>query len=161
MSVATQHVYVPDQQALDQTITGYIAQGFTVQNRGDDFATLFKKKEFSVLWAVIGFLICIIPLLIYLIVYATQKDQLVEIRIGEAHELAAGSVGGPALHWSDDGRQWFDGKLWVDSHERLPESVQISADRKHFWDGATWRPVPDELPESELEGKAVYGEDEG
>jgi hypothetical protein len=158
VSVTTQHIYVPDRQALDQTITGYIAQGFTVQNRGDEFATLFKKKEFSIAWAIIGFLICIIPLLIYLIIYATQKDQLVEIRIGEARELHAAP--GSRVHWSEDGRQWFDGKFWVDSHERLPESVQISADRKHFWDGAKWRPVPDELPESELEGRAVYGEDE-
>lgn len=156
MSVSTQQVYVPDTSALDQTITGYIAQGFTVQNRGEDFATMFKKKEFSVVWAVVGFLLCIIPLLIYLIVYATQKDQLVEIRIGEGHELAAGSDAG--AHWSEDGRQWFDGKYWVDSHERLPESVQISADRSHFWDGKTWHPVPEELPESELDGKTVFGE---
>jgi hypothetical protein len=158
MSVATQQVYVPDRSALDQTITGYIAQGFTVQNRGDDFATLFKKKEFSVLWAVVGFLVCIIPLLVYLIVYATQKDQLVEIRIGETRELPGTS--GATIHWSDDGRQWFDGKLWVDSRERLPESVQVSADRSHFWDGATWRPIPEELPEAELEGKHVFGEDD-
>jgi hypothetical protein len=158
MSVATQQVYVPDRSALDQTITGYIAQGFTVQNRGDDFATLFKKKEFSVLWAVVGFLVCIIPLLVYLIVYATQKDQLVEIRIGETRELPGTS--GATIHWSDDGRQWFDGKLWVDSRERLPESVQVSADRSHFWDGATWRPIPEELPDAELEGKHVFGEDD-
>jgi hypothetical protein len=157
VSVATQQINVPDRSALDQTITGYIAQGFTVQNRGEDFATMFKKKEFSVLWAVVGFLVCIIPLLIYLIVYATQKDQLVEIRIGETRDLPAGS--GSLLHWSDDGRQWFDGKFWVDSHERLPESVQISADRTHFWDGKAWRPVPEELPASELEGKPVFGED--
>jgi hypothetical protein len=158
VSVATQQVYVPDRAALDQTITGYIAQGFTVENRGDDFAVLFKKKEFSVLWAVVGFLVCIIPLLIYLIVYATQKDRLIEIRIGEAAQLSAASN---APNWSEDGRYWFDGKLWVDSHERLPESVQVSADRRHFWDGAAWRPIPDELSEGELEGKAIFGEEEG
>jgi hypothetical protein len=33
------------------------------------------------------------------------------------------------------------------------------ADRNHFWDGATWRPIPEELPENELEGKAVFGDD--
>jgi hypothetical protein len=157
VSVATQQVNVPDRAALDQTITGYIAQGFTVQNRGEDFAVLFKKKEFSVLWAVVGFLVCIIPLLIYLIIYATQKDRLIEIRIGEPTQLSTGA--GDTPNWSEDGRYWFDGKLWVDSHERLPESVQVSADRKHFWDGATWRPIPDELPRGELEGKAIFGED--
>ena len=42
-------------------------------------ATLSKKKEFSVLWAVIGFLICLFPLLIYIIWYAVQTDKVVEI----------------------------------------------------------------------------------
>lgn len=42
---------------------------------------MIKKKEFSVLWAVIGLLICIIPLLIYLIIYATESDKVVEIRV--------------------------------------------------------------------------------
>lgn len=42
-----------------------------------------KAKSFSVLWAVIGFLLCLLPLLIYLIVYAMQPDvSLVEIIIG-------------------------------------------------------------------------------
>ncbi len=42
---------------------------------------MIKKKEFSVLWAVIGLLICIIPLLIYLLIYATESDKVVEIRV--------------------------------------------------------------------------------
>lgn len=67
---------------MDQTITGYLAQGFVVANKTSTSATLQKKKEFSVLWAVVGFLLCLLPLLIYLIVYATKPDiEIVEITV--------------------------------------------------------------------------------
>jgi hypothetical protein len=65
--------------AMEQVITSYITQGFVVVNKTATSVTLSKRKEFSVLWAVIGFIVCILPLLIYLIVYATQSDQVVEI----------------------------------------------------------------------------------
>ena len=77
-------VYVSSPQELDSTITGYLAQGYTVANRSSDSATMQKKKEFSVLWAVVGFLVCVLPLLIYLIVYATQPDvSIVEITVAK------------------------------------------------------------------------------
>jgi len=75
-------VTVNDKAALDSAMTSYIAKGFIVANRGDNFATLQKQKQFSVLWAVVGLVLCLLPLLIYLIVYASQPDvQVVEIRI--------------------------------------------------------------------------------
>jgi hypothetical protein len=77
-----QQVTVNNQAALDSAVTSYIAKGFVVANRGENFATLQKQKQFSVLWAVIGFFLCLLPLLIYLIVYASQPDvQVVEVRI--------------------------------------------------------------------------------
>ena len=133
MAVAATQVQVHDQSALDNALTSYIAQGFTVQNRGEDFAVLFKKKEFNVLWAVIGFFLCILPLLVYSIVYATQKDQLVEIRIVQR----AGEI-----QWSDDRQHWWDGTAWHHVDAALPPTAQISPDGKHFWDGASWRSVP-------------------
>jgi hypothetical protein len=66
-------------QAMDQAITSYITQGFMVVNKTATSVTLVKRKQFSVLWAVIGFVVCVLPLLIYLIVYAAQSDQVVEI----------------------------------------------------------------------------------
>ncbi len=45
---------------------------------------MVKRKEFSTLWAVIGFLVCVLPLLVYIIVYAASSDQVVEIRLREA-----------------------------------------------------------------------------
>jgi len=67
---------------MEQVITSYIAQGFVVVNKTETSTTLQKKKEFKLVWAVIGFVLCLLPLLIYLIVYATQSDvEVVQIHI--------------------------------------------------------------------------------
>lgn len=77
-----QKVTVSTVSEMDQAITGYLAQGYTVASRTPESVTLQKKKEFSVLWGVLGFLICILPLLVYLIVYATRPDfEIVEIMV--------------------------------------------------------------------------------
>ena len=133
MAVTATQVQVPDQGALDSAITSYIAQGFLVQNRGQDFAVLFKKKEFSVLWAVVGLFLCFLPLLVYLIVYAAEKDKLVEIRVATSQVQ---------IHWSDDREQWWDGETWHHISRQLPPGAQVSPDGAHFWDGASWRAMP-------------------
>lgn len=147
MAVAAAQVHVHDQSALDSTITSYIAQGFTVQNRGEDFAVMFKKKEFNVLWAIVGFCLCLLPLLIYAVVYSTQRDQLVEIRIVQR----AGEV-----QWSEDRQYWWDGTAWTHVDTALPPKIQISPDGHHFWDGATWRSM---RATSEPAGLAAAGSD--
>ncbi len=77
-----QKYMVPTAEALDQSLTSYLAQGFIVANRSATSVTLQKKKEFKVVWAIIGFVLCLLPLLIYLIIYATQPDvEIVEITI--------------------------------------------------------------------------------
>ncbi len=79
MAAQMQRLTVDSVSAMEQAITSYITQGFTVVNKTSSSATLVKRKQFSVLWAVIGFIVCVLPLLIYLIVYALQSDQVVEI----------------------------------------------------------------------------------
>lgn len=101
MATKVQQVTVSDQASLDSTLTGYIASGFVVQNRTPEKVILFKKKEFSILWAVIGLVFCALPLLIYLIVYATQSDELVEVIVQSE------------VQWSEDGHYWWDGSQWV------------------------------------------------
>ncbi|MBV8831794.1 MAG: hypothetical protein JO108_21500 [Acidobacteriaceae bacterium] len=77
-----QNIPVDNANAMEQVITTYIAQGFVVVNKTETSATLQKKKEFKLVWAVIGFVLCLLPLLIYLIVYATQPDvEVVQIQI--------------------------------------------------------------------------------
>jgi hypothetical protein len=109
---ATRQVSVGSQEQMDQAVSGYIAQGFVVMNRAPAAVTMFKKKEFSILWLVIGLLLCVVPLLVYLVVYALQQDQMVEIRVAAGPVIAgAGAVpiGAPV---SDDGRHWWDGRRW-------------------------------------------------
>jgi hypothetical protein len=50
---------VSSAEQLEQSISSYVAQGFAVMNRTPNSATMFKKKEFSVLWAVVGLVLCI------------------------------------------------------------------------------------------------------
>lgn len=63
------------------SISAYIVQGFALANRAQHLATMLRLKRFEALWAVIGFFLCLLPLLIDLIIYATQKDQVVELRV--------------------------------------------------------------------------------
>lgn len=79
MAEQIQRFPVDSVAAMEQSITSYITQGFTVVNKTGTSVTMVKKKQFSVMWAVIGFIVCVAPLLIYLIVYAMQSDQVVEI----------------------------------------------------------------------------------
>ena len=106
MAATTQVVPVPAAEYLDQAIQGWIVQGYTVANRTPYSVVMVKPKKFEPLWAVIGFLFCVIPLLVYLIVYATQEDQVVEIRV--VPPLPPGQ--GPL---SSDGMFRWDGYAWV------------------------------------------------
>jgi hypothetical protein len=140
MSTKVSQVAVATPEQMDQTISSYIAQGFTVMNRGATTTTMFKQKEFKVIWAVIGFLLCLLPLLVYLIVYALEKDQMVEIKL-----LPAGYGGQEgAIQMSGDGRYWWDGTAWQDVQSNVPPSAQRSDDGAWWWDGSTWHAVPGE-----------------
>ena len=79
-----QRYTVPTAEAMEAQITSYLAQGYIVANRTMNSVTLQKKKEFNILWAVVGFVLCILPLLIYLVIYITQPDvEIVEIVLPE------------------------------------------------------------------------------
>lgn len=94
---------VVDERELELAVAGYVAQGFMVVNRTGGSATLRKPKQFNVPLAILGALFCGVGLLVYAIVYSSQSDQVVELR-----------VGGPEsrLAFSDDGRWWWDGTRW-------------------------------------------------
>jgi hypothetical protein len=67
-------------QALEEAMVSYLAKGFVVANKTSVSLTMQKKREFKVVWAVIGFLLCFIPLVVYLIIYATQPEvEIVEL----------------------------------------------------------------------------------
>ncbi|HEV2755888.1 MAG TPA: hypothetical protein VG318_08950 [Actinomycetota bacterium] len=81
MAATVQTIRVQTNEQMENAIRSYIVQGYVIANQTESATTMIKRKEFSVLWAVIGFVLCILPLLVYLIVYATQSDSVVEIVI--------------------------------------------------------------------------------
>ena len=81
MAAQVQVVEVDTPEEMETAISSYVVQGYVLANKTAASATMIKKKEFSALWAVIGFLICLIPLLVYLIIYAAENDKVVEIRV--------------------------------------------------------------------------------
>jgi hypothetical protein len=128
-----QEIHVRTAQELENSILSYIAQGYAVSNRTDETVTLFKKKEFNVLWAIIGFFLCAIPLLIYAIMYSQESDQMIVIRIGQA----------PAISWTDDRKWWSsDGANWHDAATEIPPGATRSDDQQFWWDGTVWCPMP-------------------
>ncbi len=138
MTASVRQVQVGSRQELDNTVMSYIAQGFVIQQQSEGSATLFKKKEFNVIWAVVGFFLCLLPLLVYCVVYATQSDEMVTVTI--ATNRAPGNGG--ELTWSEDRQWWWDGEKWRDTLLDLPPDAVLSEDRATWWDGETWRPVP-------------------
>ena len=82
--MAVKQVTVDSKESLQFTTTTYLAKGFVVANSTPDKVVMQKRKEFKALWAVIGFIFCVVPLVVYIIVYAIQPDvEIVEIRIAQ------------------------------------------------------------------------------
>ncbi|HWF32134.1 MAG TPA: hypothetical protein VG188_06225 [Solirubrobacteraceae bacterium] len=147
MAASVQQVDVASREELEGTIASYIAQGFVVRSRTASSVTLFKKKEFNVIWAVIGFFLCLLPLIVYCIVYATQSDEMVIVQL-RASGGAAGSIA-DELIWSEDREWWWDGQQWRDALRELPPGAVLSEDRRTWWDGKAWREAPVETSATE------------
>ena len=81
MGASVKVIQVSNQGQMENAVRSYIAQGFVIANQTTTSTTMMKKKEFSVLWAIVGLVLCILPLLAYLIIYSVQSDQMVEIRL--------------------------------------------------------------------------------
>jgi hypothetical protein len=91
----------PDALQMESAVTGYIAQGFVVANRTPTSVTVVKRKQFSIVALVIGLILCVVPLLIYLVYYLTLTDQLIEITLAQVGQLS------PDGHWSWNGSTWM------------------------------------------------------
>jgi hypothetical protein len=121
-------IQVSSKEELSQKVSMYLSQGFQIMVQSPTSVSLIKRKEFEMKWAVLGFLLCTIPLFIYLIYYANQNDRVVEIRLvspgpvgtytpessspasTEAAAAPGGSTAPPQL--SPDGTHWWDGTQW-------------------------------------------------
>lgn len=136
--MAVRTITVGDLRELEMTIANYSAAGFFLVNKTETSALLRKPKEFNVLLAILGFLFCVIGLIIYAIVYTMQQDEVVEIRLVEAQAALPSAT----FTFSEDRRWWWDGQQWQDTQQSLPPGTQRSDDGANWWDGTAWRPVP-------------------
>jgi hypothetical protein len=132
--VAVTTTTVGSARELEVAVAEYSTRGYFLVNKTDTMAMLRKPKEFNVLIAILGFLFCVVGLVIYAIVYSMQSDQVVEIRVVERQT--------PKYMLSDDRRWWWDGSQWQDTQLRVPPGAERSEDTTQWWDGTSWRPVP-------------------
>lgn len=151
------YVDVTEPEQMQMEITRLVSAGFTVANQSNRSVTLVKRKQFSIPILIIGFLLCVIPLLVYLVVYAFQSDQIVEIRLIDKPEAtpyrASDHVsvdgespvsveGAPVIQLTPDGQQWWDGAQWQPVATSYPPNALRKPDGSEWWDGQNWRRVP-------------------
>lgn len=76
---------------LDQAISNYVASGWILMSRNDNFAQLRKPKRFNwfwfLWWLFFSMFALALPVILYLIYYAVKKDEMVTLSIGNEGEL--------------------------------------------------------------------------
>ena len=93
MKTNTKQLKVDSAQSMELMISSYIAQGFEIAYRSEKVTTLRKPKKFRVGLAVLLFILYIIPLIIYIIIYASKPD-------AEAVEIIVSSEETPDISYS-------------------------------------------------------------
>jgi hypothetical protein len=151
------YVDVTEPEQMQMEITRLVSAGFTVANQSNRSVTLVKRKEFSTPMLIIGLLLCVIPLLVYLIVYAFQSDRIVEIRLIDKPEAtpyrasdhiavdgenSMSVEAAPLIQLTPDGLQWWDGAQWQSTATSYPPHALRKPDGSEWWDGQAWRPIP-------------------
>lgn len=153
------YINVTNPEQMQMEITRLVSAGFMVANQNNRSVTLVKRKQFSVPMLVIGLVLCLLPMIIYLIVYACQSDQIVEIRLidrpqqqayrASDHVPIAGDpvvtpppINAPVVQLTPDGSQWWDGAEWQSTATSYPPHAARSQDGGQWWDGQSWRSVP-------------------
>ncbi len=74
-------------ELLQREITKYVRRGFHVVSQTDTTAQLVKPKKFSLLWALLWFLLFGIGLIIYLIWYWSRRDQTVYLEVSPTGKI--------------------------------------------------------------------------
>jgi len=69
--------------ALQARINHYLGQGYRVVSQTDTTAQLVKPKTFSCLFAVILFVLMVLPFIIYLLYYMSKKDEVVYLSVDD------------------------------------------------------------------------------
>jgi hypothetical protein len=157
MASNVSYINVTEPEQMQLEITRLVSAGYTVANQSDRSVTLVKRKQFSIPILIVGFFLCVIPLIVYLIIYSVQKDQIVEIKLVDKPEskpyrasdhialegeAARVPIDAPIIQMSPDGQQWWDGTDWQDTASSSPQHAFRNANGSEWWDGQSWHPVP-------------------
>jgi hypothetical protein len=142
-------VRVGSEGEMEMAIASYISQGFLMSNRSPTGATMFKKKEFSIPMLVVGFILCVVPLIIYLFVYEFQSDKMVQIQLVSASQAQLPASSAPVGMRSADGQWWWDGSAWQPMGQPTPPAEQVPPPAAA---ASEWLPAPE--PPSDLSAKA-------
>jgi hypothetical protein len=158
-------VHVPSHQQAQIERTRLMSQGYAPVSEdirgGQTVIVLWRKKQFNGLAFGLGLLVWLLPGVIYLLIYMSRGDDLVELWVEENKENKSlespeGNEGRapetqeaetlpslpPTVLLSPDRQQWWDGSEWRDLQDSIPPEVQRSPDARSWWDGQEWRPVP-------------------
>lgn len=70
------------QQVLQREVANAVKQGWQVTTQTTTSATLSRKKKFSWIWFILWLLLAFVGGVVYLIYYATKKDESMMIQVG-------------------------------------------------------------------------------
>lgn len=139
MAAAVWRIPVQHPEQMHLEVNRLVAEGFVVATQTNRSITLIRRKQLNVAAVILGLLFCVLPLVVYLIVFALEKDRVVEIVLVDGPPALPQQ---PAVPMSPDGAAWWDGTRWVAVTERIPPNAVIRPDGQAWWDGQTWRAVP-------------------
>jgi len=73
---------------LENAVAFYIRQGYRVSSQTENTAQLVKPKKFDLFCAVILFIILIVPFILYLLYYLSQKDKTIYIVVDDEGKIS-------------------------------------------------------------------------
>lgn len=66
---------------IEKKIDGYLKRGFVVQFKDERRIQLFKKKKFSLFWAVAWACLALVGIFVYIIYYIAKRDEVVTLNL--------------------------------------------------------------------------------
>jgi hypothetical protein len=98
---------VPSAEALQAAVMDHLADGYVLRASTAHDAYLYKAKRFEMVWALIGFALCVVPLVIYLFVFLLQQDQAVHlvVQLPPPPPSDTTPAAGTEPYW--DGSRWI------------------------------------------------------
>jgi hypothetical protein len=104
-------LYAGSHDEMMHRAADFQSRGFVIQSQDQTHAVLIKKKkELNVALAIVLGFFCIIPLIIYLVQYTQQKDEVVYIYVGSPGPSPGAS---PPFIPSNPTQPYWDGTRWI------------------------------------------------